>query len=68
MIRDIPGISQKMLTQQLRELERDRLVERIDFEEKPLRVEYQLSEGGRKLMPVLIEALRYSANHRLTGS
>ena len=63
LMRDIPGISQKMLTQHLRELEKDRLVERIDFEEKPLRVEYQLSVEGRKLMPVLFEARRFSAGH-----
>ena len=52
-----------MLTQHLRELEKDRLVQRIDFEEKPLRVEYQLSDEGRRLMPVLIEARRFSASH-----
>jgi DNA-binding HxlR family transcriptional regulator len=63
LLRDIPGISQKMLTQHLRELEKDRLVERIDFEEKPLRVEYQLSKEGRKLMPVLFEARRFSVDH-----
>ena len=63
LMRDIPGISQKMLTQHLRELEKDRLVKRIDFEEKPLRVEYQLSEEGRKLMPVLLEARRFSIGH-----
>ena len=63
LMRDIPGISQKMLTQHLRELEKDRLVKRIDFEEKPLRVEYQLSEEGRKLMPVLLEARRFSTGH-----
>jgi DNA-binding HxlR family transcriptional regulator len=61
--RDMPGISQKMLTQHLRELERDRLIERTDFGEKPLRVEYQLSEMGRQLLPVLIAARRFSANH-----
>lgn len=63
LLRDIPGISQKMLTQHLRELEADRLVERIDFDEKPLRIEYQLSDEGRKLMPVLFEARRFSAGH-----
>ncbi len=62
-VRDIPGISQKMLTQHLRELEADRLIERIDFDEKPLRVEYRLSDEGRKLMPVLFEARRFSAGH-----
>jgi DNA-binding HxlR family transcriptional regulator len=63
LIRDIPGISQKMLTQHLRELEADRLVERIDFGEKPLRVEYRLSDQGRRLMPLLFEARRFSADH-----
>jgi DNA-binding transcriptional LysR family regulator len=63
LVLDVPGISQKMLTQHLRELEKDRLVQRIDFEEKPLRVEYRLSDKGRRLMPVLIEARRFSANH-----
>ncbi|GGC59610.1 winged helix-turn-helix transcriptional regulator [Chelatococcus reniformis] len=63
LMRDMPGISQKMLTQHLRELEKDRLIERIDFAEKPLRVEYQLSARGRQLMPVLIEARRFSASH-----
>ncbi len=61
--RDIPGISQKMLTQHLRELETDHLIERIDFNEKPLRVEYRLSEQGRRLMPLLFEARRFSAGH-----
>jgi DNA-binding HxlR family transcriptional regulator len=63
LIREMPGISQKMLTQHLRALERDRLIERIDFGEKPLRVEYRLSEEGRKLMPVMFEARRFSAGH-----
>ncbi len=63
LMRDMPGISQKMLTQHLRALEKDRLVERIDFGEKPLRVEYRLSEEGRRLMPVLFEARRFSARH-----
>ena len=63
MKRDLPGISQKVLTQQLRELAADRLVERIDFNEKPLRVEYRLSPRGRDLMPVLIAARAFSASH-----
>jgi DNA-binding HxlR family transcriptional regulator len=63
LIKDIPGISQKMLTEHLRELERDRLIERIDFNEKPLRVEYRISDKGRRLMPVLFEARRFSAGH-----
>jgi DNA-binding HxlR family transcriptional regulator len=61
--RDLPGISQKMLTQHLRELADDGLVDRVDFCEKPLRVEYQLSEMGRQLLPVLIAARTFSTRH-----
>ena len=60
MKRDLPGISQKVLTQQLRELERDRLIERIDHGEKPLRVEYRLSAAGSQLLPVLLAARNFS--------
>ncbi|WP_231566765.1 helix-turn-helix domain-containing protein [Erwinia sp. 9145] len=61
--REIAGISQKMLTQHLRELAEDGLVDRIDFMEKPLRVEYQLSEMGRQLLPVLVAMRGFSVAH-----
>jgi DNA-binding HxlR family transcriptional regulator len=61
--RDLPGVTQKVLTAQLRELANDGLVERVDFGEMPLRVEYQLSEMGRQLLPVLIAARRFSVGH-----
>ena len=61
--RDLRGISQKMLTQHLRQLADDGLVERVDFCEKPLRIEYQLSEMGRQLLPVLIAARGFSTSH-----
>jgi DNA-binding HxlR family transcriptional regulator len=61
--RDMLGISQKMLTQHLRELEADRLIERFDFNEKPLRVEYRLSEAGKGLLPVLIAMRNFSIGH-----
>ena len=61
--RDLPGVSQKMLTQHLRELATDGLIERVDYLEKPLRVEYRLSEMGKRLLPVLVAARRFSSDH-----
>lgn len=49
----IGGISQKVLTSKLREMETDGLVERHVFAEVPPRVEYSLTPLGRTLKPVL---------------
>ena len=49
--RKLPDITQKMLTQRLRELERDGLVKRTFYEEVPLRVEYEMTELGLSIHP-----------------
>jgi DNA-binding HxlR family transcriptional regulator len=49
----IPGISEKMLTQRLRDLETDGLVSRHDRGTVPPHVEYDLTDEGRSLIPVL---------------
>jgi DNA-binding HxlR family transcriptional regulator len=49
----MPDISRKILSQQLKELEEDGLILRHSYMEKPPRVEYELSELGRTLIPVL---------------
>ena len=51
----VPGISQRMLTQHLRELERDGLVHREVYREVPPRVEYSLIKRGRTLQPLLLQ-------------
>ncbi len=51
--RAIPGISQKMLTQQLRQLEKHNIVCRKVYAEVPPKVEYRLTEWGQALCPVL---------------
>lgn len=52
-VKTIPGISKKVLTDNLRALENDGLVDREIFAEVPPRVEYSLSELGKTLKPVL---------------
>jgi DNA-binding HxlR family transcriptional regulator len=51
--KSIGSISQKMLTQQLREMEEDGLVERKVYAEVPPKVEYSLTEDGVSLKPIL---------------
>jgi DNA-binding HxlR family transcriptional regulator len=51
--RRIPGITEKMLSQRLRELEADGLVSRRDLGTVPPHVEYELTDEGRSLAPVL---------------
>jgi DNA-binding HxlR family transcriptional regulator len=53
--REVGGISQKMLTQTLRSLERDGLVLRRVKPSSPVSVEYELTRLGRSLVPVLVE-------------
>ncbi|HLR93272.1 MAG TPA: helix-turn-helix domain-containing protein [Jiangellaceae bacterium] len=51
--RGLPGVSEKMLTQHLREMEQDGLVHRMVYAEVPPRVEYSLTEHGQTLNKAL---------------
>lgn len=61
--RRVEGISQKMLTQTLRGLERDGLVHRTVYPEVPVRVEYTLTEAGRTLRGPLRALEEWSIAH-----
>jgi DNA-binding HxlR family transcriptional regulator len=64
----MPKISQKVLTQQLRELERDGLIRRDLYPEMPVRVEYSLLPFGRKLRPVLRALDSWARKHLSVSS
>ncbi len=59
--RAIPPISEKMLSQQLRQMEADGLVRRIAYQQIPPKVEYRLTNWGQSLCPVLDALLRWVA-------
>jgi DNA-binding HxlR family transcriptional regulator len=66
--RMIEGISKKILTEQLRELENDNIIHREVFAEVPPRVEYSMTEKGLTLRPIIFSmrdwGLKYALNER----
>jgi DNA-binding HxlR family transcriptional regulator len=61
--RTMPGITQKVLIQQLREMEEHGLVRRAIFAEVPARVEYTATEIGLGLEPILFALCQWGQNH-----
>src|ERR1700681_4785868 len=63
--RAIPAISQKMLIQQLRQMEKDGIVRRIVHHQVPPKVEYGLTDWGQALCPALDALLKWAAAREL---
>jgi DNA-binding HxlR family transcriptional regulator len=61
--RGLPGITQHMLTAQLRALERDGLIKRTVFAEVPPRVEYENTDAARRLRPIFVEIVKWAEEH-----
>ncbi|WP_078411580.1 winged helix-turn-helix transcriptional regulator [Priestia abyssalis] len=59
----IPGITQRMLVNQLRELEEDQIVHREVYPVVPPKVEYSLTEQGKSLMPILDSMYEWGKNY-----
>lgn len=57
--RTIPGVTQRMLTNQLRELEDDGLISRQVYAQVPPRVDYSLTPRGRSLEPIILALKRW---------
>ncbi len=66
--KELKNISQKVLTQQLRELENGGIVERKVYPEIPPKVEYSLTPLGESLKPVIMQMHRWGANSGFTGN
>lgn len=58
--RAIPAVTQKMLAQQLRQMERDGIVHRKSYPEVPPKVEYSLTDWGQSLCPALDALLKWA--------
>ena len=65
--RKTTGISDRVLTRQLRELETDGIVQREAFAEVPPRVEYSLTEYGQSLRPVTEAMCQWGKQHMAAG-
>lgn len=61
--RHLPEITQRMLTLQLKELVRDGVIKRFDYQQVPPKVEYSLTEQGQTLFPVLHAMHVWGENH-----
>ncbi|MBA2175683.1 helix-turn-helix transcriptional regulator [Halobacillus locisalis] len=55
----LPGVAHKVLSQQLKDLEMDGLIQRKQYDEIPPKVEYSMTDKGRTLLPLLEEMHRW---------
>lgn len=58
--RNLPKISHKMLSQQLKELEADGIINRKEYQQIPPKVEYSITERGKSLIPILDQMVNWA--------
>ena len=63
--RRVPAITQKMLTNQLRELEEEDIITRKVYPQVPPKVEYSITEYGKSLEPILVAMHEWGTEHTL---
>jgi len=64
ILNDIPGISNKMLSKELKQLEQDLLIKRMVLDTQPITVEYQLTEYGLTLQNIIKSLCDWGKGHR----
>ncbi|MEP6676824.1 MAG: helix-turn-helix domain-containing protein [Ferruginibacter sp.] len=62
--RDVDGVTAKMLSKELHDLEINQLVSRTVYDSKPVTVEYELTPYGKTLEKVILELAIWGGNHR----
>lgn len=63
LLKNIPEISKQTLTNQLRELEADGVIERMIFPEIPPRVEYYITDYGNTILPIIDSMYNWGRQH-----
>ena len=61
--RAVYGITNTMLAQSLKEMEEDGIIERRQYREMPVRVEYSLTEKAHSMIPILLELKHWGEKH-----
>jgi DNA-binding HxlR family transcriptional regulator len=64
VLRDVQGISGKMLSRELKELETNKLVKRTVLDTQPVTVQYELTDYGQKLKPMIDNLALWGSEHR----
>ncbi|SDG36909.1 winged helix-turn-helix transcriptional regulator [Chitinophaga filiformis] len=64
LLREVDGIAAKMLSKELQELEMHKLISRTVCNTKPITVEYEITEYGKKLEKILLELTNWGMEHR----
>ena len=68
LLKNITEISKQTLTNQLRELETDEIIERVIFPEIPPRVEYNITDYGKTLLPIIDSMYKWGRQHMKTDN
>ncbi|MFU1855530.1 winged helix-turn-helix transcriptional regulator [Sphingobacterium sp. NGMCC 1.201703] len=66
LLREVDGIGAKMLSKELQDLEMNRLIRRTVLNTKPLTVEYELTDCGKTLGPIIDEIAKWGITYRST--
>lgn len=62
--RNIPNITPRMLSKELRELELNGVVKRMVIDDIPVVIRYELTDSGKELKPLIVEMMKWGQRHR----